>query len=204
MFVYFAQAGTNGPVKIGFTRDLIERLTGLGTTQFEELKIIRVVEGTLDTERWFHNLFAAHRKRREWFAFHPDMLTVLPPDPDTLQAEARKKSPHLEKLVAELRGYIMMASFDLPHNATLKMRMRRSSERLGVSLRRVRGYWHGEVRMVPTEEAERIRSLCKAMLLERADFLESEAARMRSLAKRLEGPSGAFERVAAVLSGDAA
>lgn len=72
MKTYIIRAGESGPVKIGRAMFPAERLAGLQTGHYEELRIIREIAG--DAERELHERFRALRIRREWFKFDPDML----------------------------------------------------------------------------------------------------------------------------------
>jgi len=81
MTVYIVRQGAHGPVKIGWTeRQMEERLSALQTANHDALCVIRVVDGGRYLEKWFHRRFADQRldPRREWFSFHPDMLTAMP------------------------------------------------------------------------------------------------------------------------------
>lgn len=80
--VYLIRASSGGPCKIGVTRNLRNRLAGLRNASFHDLEVIRTVEGSFETENWFHDRFAHKRISREWFEFDPDMLEVIPPDLD--------------------------------------------------------------------------------------------------------------------------
>lgn len=84
--VYFIRASDDGPVKIGVTRDLSQRLDTLQAMAHEPLVVIRSIHGSIRTERWLHREFADRRLHREWFRFHSDMLTVEPPSEDDLLA----------------------------------------------------------------------------------------------------------------------
>lgn len=78
--IYFIQCGQDGPVKIGFTVKSAEsRLALLQTGNHQTLTILRVMRGGYRLERWLHVRFRDVRIRSEWFAFHPDMLTVKAP-----------------------------------------------------------------------------------------------------------------------------
>lgn len=79
MTIYFARDEA-GRVKIGTTKDLNARLSGLQTGTADKLTLIRTIDGGEATERWLHNRFRASRIRGEWFGFHPDMLSIVPPD----------------------------------------------------------------------------------------------------------------------------
>ena len=78
MPVYFVQAGEGGPVKIGCSDEHKKRLRRLQSLNHAELKIIRVVEGDRETERWFHKQFVKNHIRGEWFAFSEEMLSFPP------------------------------------------------------------------------------------------------------------------------------
>lgn len=74
--IYFIQAGEDGPVKIGVAEDPAARLGDLQTAHYELLTIIRLVEGGRAMECAFHAAFSSRRIRREWFHFHPRMLSL--------------------------------------------------------------------------------------------------------------------------------
>ena len=94
MPVYIIAGETEGgPVKIGWSVNVEGRRRALQTTSADALRVIRTIEGTPATERWFHERFAAQRVRREWFMFHPDMLTVEPPDFGVMHAKERREQP---------------------------------------------------------------------------------------------------------------
>lgn len=65
--VYFARAGYEGPVKIGFTARLDQRLADLSTTASAPLRVLAALPGTRATETEMHRRFAAHCVHREWF-----------------------------------------------------------------------------------------------------------------------------------------
>lgn len=67
--VYFVQVGCDGPVKIGFTRNLKQRLSALQTSQHEQLNLLGILEpATMQIERSLHIQFAEHRRGGEWFS----------------------------------------------------------------------------------------------------------------------------------------
>lgn len=78
MTVYFIRAG-DGPVKIGVADDVESRLRELQTGNHQPLHVIRSVPGARAEERWFHFKFQNQHIHREWFDYHPTMLTVEPP-----------------------------------------------------------------------------------------------------------------------------
>lgn len=77
--VYFAQDELTR-VKIGYSRNVARRLSGLQVGQASPLRLIRTVDGGAATERWLHRRFSEHRLSGEWFRFVPEMLSITPPD----------------------------------------------------------------------------------------------------------------------------
>ena len=179
MFVYVLQAGLNGPIKVGYSAHLKTRMRTLATGAFDALRVLRVIEGSRDTERWMHERFAASWRQGEWFDFHSDMLTVLPPDPDTLRIDVEVKSQELGDLLAEMRQYISQITADLPQQSSVKQRLVAAAERFRLPVRRVRGFWHLEAKSVRADEADRVRLVTRTYLSEHADKLEATAREIR-------------------------
>jgi hypothetical protein len=75
--VYFIQSGDDGPIKIGFTRNLAARLRQLQTGHPAKLRVLRAFRGDERLEAWLHRHFAAHRLNGEWFTPHRDLLRYL-------------------------------------------------------------------------------------------------------------------------------
>lgn len=65
--VYFIEAVGAGLVKIGTSTNVTQRLAQLQSGFPYELKLLRVLPGYLEEERFFHDLFAEYRVRAEWF-----------------------------------------------------------------------------------------------------------------------------------------
>lgn len=66
-YVYFAQAGEDGPIKIGWTCSPQERIDALQTSSPFKLNVLVVLEGSKKDEAAFHRQFADHRLNGEWF-----------------------------------------------------------------------------------------------------------------------------------------
>jgi hypothetical protein len=81
MAVYFIRAGEDGPVKIGYATNPKHRMRGLQSGNWIRLKLIRVVDGDLFTERFFHEAFADKHIVREWYHYCSLMLTLEPREP---------------------------------------------------------------------------------------------------------------------------
>lgn len=68
--VYFIQGEDGGPIKIGYTTDLGERLLSLQASSPVMLRTISCFPATMDDERELHKAFEYCRSHFEWF--HPD------------------------------------------------------------------------------------------------------------------------------------
>jgi hypothetical protein len=73
--VYFIRAGESGPVKIGTAHNIAVRLNSLQNGHYEQLVVVRLLDGDRHLEMRIHERFRHLRIRREWFRFDPAMLT---------------------------------------------------------------------------------------------------------------------------------
>lgn len=71
-YVYFIKVDDR--VKIGFTRDIRARVSGLTTGMPVPPKLLASVPGTRDTEFYFHYMFREYRVRGEWFKLEGELL----------------------------------------------------------------------------------------------------------------------------------
>lgn len=74
--VYFLQAGDDGPVKIGFTKNLGTRIEDLQCGRSERLRLIGHRPGGRQEEKALHLRLAAHRLRGEWFKPSAEVLAA--------------------------------------------------------------------------------------------------------------------------------
>jgi hypothetical protein len=84
-YTYFLQAGKDGPIKIGSSRNLLVRLRTLVTILPVPLTLLGVMEG--DHEEPCHTLLGAFRSHGEWFAPSDTVLefiraNAITPPPD--------------------------------------------------------------------------------------------------------------------------
>ncbi len=75
--IYFVQAGVGGPIKIGITSDLENRLAGLKTSCPYPLSVIGTVQGTRSDERLLHLCLTCSRMTGEWFEPTPKVLALI-------------------------------------------------------------------------------------------------------------------------------
>lgn len=105
--IYFVQAGENGPIKIGYCRDLKARLHGIQTGCPERLSVLGVMGGTRDTETEFHQRFAKHIRHGEWFnpaeeiiEFTNQLAKDLPSEPAQKRRILAVDPPNLIEVMA--------------------------------------------------------------------------------------------------------
>lgn len=74
-YTYFVQVGENGPIKIGWTKNLLVRLRTFATMLPVPLRLLGVIPD--DVEDWCHKRFAPFRVDGEWFAPMPALLEFI-------------------------------------------------------------------------------------------------------------------------------
>lgn len=101
MAVYFIQAGSDGPVKIGFAADVRRRFVKMRTDSPEPLAIIGVEpEGDRAREQELHRLYDADRLQGEWFAPSQNLLRHALPLPKLNNAPSRQLYADKESALA--------------------------------------------------------------------------------------------------------
>lgn len=170
MPTYIIQAGPTGPVKIGRADDPESRLVTLQTGHPDELRIIRLVDTAFDSEGAFHEEFAHLRLRGEWFRFHPDMMTFVPPEPIF--------EPPVEEIVRRAKQRALTEAGELLHAIWAPF----------ASIE-TRGRFHRRIGKMLDVKPRRIRALMSGEKLVRVDVHEIEG--LRAIARKMEGrPAG--------------
>lgn len=142
MSVYFIRCGEDGPVKIGIASDVEARRTALQTAHFEELHVLRSVDGTHRHERWLHDRYAANHIRGEWFRFDPEMLSVELPDTATIYKNHYARAYHpVSTEAARMRSMLERIALPIAPGETITAQQHRIAERMGVPLRRALYWW---------------------------------------------------------------
>lgn len=80
MAVYFAERPSDGAIKIGWSNLVNHRIKRLSWMQKEELKLVRLVNGGRNVEKWMHERFLDFNIQGEWFRFCPEMMVAYPDD----------------------------------------------------------------------------------------------------------------------------
>lgn len=70
-YVYLIQCGSHGPFKIGYTRNVFKRISGIQVDNWEEVNFVMAVAPMVGSakqlERKIHKRLKAQRLRGEWF-----------------------------------------------------------------------------------------------------------------------------------------
>lgn len=93
-YVYFIKSGSM--VKIGFSTDVVNRLSNLKVGNPFGSNLVAAIPGTEDTEAYFHKMFADYRKQGEWFSIEGLLKTMLKAMPSCVtlpERKARRKLP---------------------------------------------------------------------------------------------------------------
>lgn len=73
-WIYFVQAESGGPIKIGFAADVFARLADLQSASPLTLRLLAGQSAEFWQEKRLHERHKAHRLHGEWFAPHDDVL----------------------------------------------------------------------------------------------------------------------------------
>ncbi len=75
--IYFVQCGKNGPVKIGCTGNVEDRITQMQTSCPYELKLLWKINGGKEDEAELHEQWKHERIRGEWFRPSRQLLEYI-------------------------------------------------------------------------------------------------------------------------------
>lgn len=76
-FIYFIQAGEDGPIKIGRADNVARRLESLQTANHEQLRLLAAIRTTGIGEGWFHDRYRDAHIHGEWFRPVPKLLRMV-------------------------------------------------------------------------------------------------------------------------------
>jgi len=76
-YIYFLTAGEGGPIKIGKTKDIINRISVLQTGNHVELILLRLSRGNRNDEKMWHEKYDYLKIRGEWFAPDENILKEI-------------------------------------------------------------------------------------------------------------------------------
>lgn len=98
--IYFIQAHSGGPVKIGYAANPEKRIAEIQRMSPVELKTLKIIEGDLKQEKELHKHFAKFRLHGEWFDLNEKMLNIVIPLPEKA---SEKKQP--TRVVIDRAGF---------------------------------------------------------------------------------------------------
>lgn len=75
--IYFIRQGSSGPIKIGYTKDILARISQLQTSSPLPITVLGLQKGDVSDEKRVHNHFASIRMRGEWFGQSEDDQSVI-------------------------------------------------------------------------------------------------------------------------------
>lgn len=87
-YVYFIESA--GLVKIGFSTDVINRLSNLRVGCPVDATLVAAIPGTEDTEAYFHKMFSSMRHKGEWFRIEGLLAKMLATMPSSVAIPERK------------------------------------------------------------------------------------------------------------------
>jgi len=76
-FIYFIQGESGGPIKIGYTTDIYQRLKNLQSGHTDVLKLLLMVPGNFEYEHGLQDYFKECRLNGEWFKPEPQLLQYI-------------------------------------------------------------------------------------------------------------------------------
>lgn len=122
--IYFIRCEPDGPVKIGWSDNVVQRAHQVKPHRSANMTIIRLVDAPKWAERWFHWRFNEQHLHGEWFSYDEEMMNLNPPDqkPD-IPIIPRLKNPRSAKVMIRLSK----AEYDLL-STTARKSMRSMSD----------------------------------------------------------------------------
>lgn len=87
-FVYFAKCGAR--IKIGFTKNIRQRMKALQTGLSEQIEVVFALRGGKVLEAHLHAMFKSQRLHGEWFSFGGNIQRFLNAMPTDWEADVRK------------------------------------------------------------------------------------------------------------------
>jgi len=87
-YVYFIKS--SDMVKIGFSTDVVNRLSNLKVGNPFGSRLVAAIPGTEDTEAYFHKMFAEYRSQGEWFRIDGLLKVMLKTMPGYVSLPERK------------------------------------------------------------------------------------------------------------------
>jgi putative transcriptional regulator len=121
--VYFARAGRDGPIKVGWTSgDLKRRIAILQTGTPDRLEVVASMAGSTETERLVHAAHGPARRVGEWFNPTPALLELV----DRITSAAAKSGEQRETAFQQIIEDLRVAAVTTEKEARLRSAARRT------------------------------------------------------------------------------
>jgi hypothetical protein len=161
--VYFA-ATRSGPIKIGFSTNVISRLAALRTAASEPIDLIVSLPGGRKTELYLHSRLTESRANGEWFHPTRDVLRqidlvksigveCIPQEfraaPST-QADDRRID-RSDDVVASALEWMLTIAEPIPFGERMADTIKRVADCAGVSARTLKAIWYSETDQLKAE-----------------------------------------------------
>lgn len=75
--VYFVQGENGGPIKIGYSADIADRMVQLQRESISRLNVLLLIPGSFNKETSLHKQFAEYQLQGEWFEPVPELLEEI-------------------------------------------------------------------------------------------------------------------------------
>jgi hypothetical protein len=89
--IYFVQAEGGGPIKIGTTSCLTDRLRNLSAQHGMKLVVLGLMEGSYADEQVIHGRFGFLRRGGEWFDPDPQLLDFIREEASPWDSQSERK-----------------------------------------------------------------------------------------------------------------
>lgn len=110
--IYFVQGETGGPIKIGYARNIDNRIKSLRTGCPYKLVLLGVMEGQRSDETKLHHKFAAARLQGEWFDDCAEIRAFIADTTEQRALNVVWREPPKPKSVKNPRKRYYSASWD--------------------------------------------------------------------------------------------
>lgn len=107
-YIYFATAGDH--VKIGFARDIDNRITSLRTGNHQDISLEESFASYFEAEKMIHRRFAKNRVRGEWFNRTSEIEELW----DAISAYQEEQAKSCDGTWKSLRSNMKKVFIDLP------------------------------------------------------------------------------------------
>lgn len=108
--VYFARAGRDGPIKVGWTSgEVRRRIANLQIGSPEQITVLASMDGDPETERLVHAVHSSSRRLGEWFNPTPALLELIDRITSAAAMSAEQRDRTFQQIVEDLRAAVAAA-----------------------------------------------------------------------------------------------